>query len=284
MSSLGWAAEFPLTLLDTSVILRVDTVSVAEGVGRLLAPFVADHVREVAAKNCLALVNGDHTGIEQRGGLLLAYRDGKIVGAGDRWSEPLLAMLTALNRQAIEEYTGFALHAGVVALGDRAIAFPADSGGGKSTLTAACLQVGFRYVSDESLCLDIDTGSVVPYPKPLGLSLWSRQQLRLHDDALAFPAGRAEGMATPEDLGSVAVTRTVRLQHIVLPTYGEAMGLAEVPAHEAMEALLVMSFNHYKYGARAFHLAAEVANRVRVWRLGYDHPTEAAELLEEHFG
>ena len=79
------------------------------------------------------------------------------------------------------------------------------------------------------------------------------------------------------------MNRNVKLRHVVLPAYGEALGLAEVPAHEAMAALLGMSFNHYKHGARGFRLAAEVANQVQVWRLGYDRPAEAAELLWQQF-
>ncbi len=59
------------------------------------------------------------------------------------------------------------------------------------------------------------------------------------------------------------------------------MALKEAPAHEAMVALLTYSFNHFKHGVRAFDLAAELANRVEVWRLDYHDPIAAARLLEE---
>jgi hypothetical protein len=62
------------------------------------------------------------------------------------------------------------VHAGVVAAGGAAIAFPGPSGAGKTTLTVACLLAGLEYGSDEALCLDWETGAVLPYPRPLALT------------------------------------------------------------------------------------------------------------------
>ena len=277
---------FSLRLLDTTVDLRVDTRDAADGVGLLLAPFVTDEMADVDDRNCFALVDGDHTGIEERAGMLLAYRNGKMLGGGgDTWANAFGAMMATLNRQVIKEYGGFALHAGVVAIGGRAIAFPADSGGGKSTLTAACLQAGFDYVSDESLCIDVDSGSVEAYPKPLGLSPWSRQQLGIDDATLAFPADRNEGMVTPVGLGSSIATDPIELSHVVLSAFGaDRTALVEAPGHVAMATLIEYSFNHYKHGERAFTLAAQLANQVHVWRLDYDDPVAAAQLVKEKLG
>ena len=277
---------FSLRLLDTTVDLRVDTRDAADGVGLLLAPFVTDEMADVDDRNCFALVDGDHTGIEERAGMLLAYRNGKMLGGGgDTWANAFGAMMATLNRQVIKEYGGFALHAGVVSIGGRAIAFPADSGGGKSTLTAACLQAGFDYVSDESLCIDVDSGSVEAYPKPLELSPWSRQQLGIDDGTLAFPADRNEGMVTPVSLGSSIATDPIELSHVVLATFGaDRTALVEAPGHVAMATLIEYSFNHYKHGERAFTLAAQLANQVHVWRLDYDDPVAAAQLVKEKLG
>ncbi len=285
MSSLGWAAEYVLRLLDTTVTLRADTPEAAEGAGRLLAPFIVDEPAETADGGCYALVDGDHTGIEQRAGLLLAYRDGKMLGGGAAWANAFGALMANLNRRIIDRYDGYALHAGVISNGGRAIAFPADSGGGKSTLTAACLLTGFDYVSDEALCIDVDTGSVVPYPKPLGLSEWSRKQLGIDEESLAFPSGDLEGMVAPTDLGASVVSESVELAHVVVPTYGaEGTTLVEAPAHVAMATLIEFSFNHYKHGERAFTLAAQLANQVQVWGLDYDDPIVAAQLVRERLG
>jgi hypothetical protein len=271
-----------LRLLDTTAVLRADTREAADGAGRLLAPFVTDGSDEADHRDCYALVDGDHTGIDKRAGQLLAYRDEKVVGGGETWANAFGAMMATLNRRVIDNYAGFALHAGVVAADGRGIAFPADSGGGKSTLTAACLQAGFDYVSDEALCINVETGAIEVYPKPLGLSSWSRRQLSIDDDSLAFPAATSEGMVTPADLGASVAADPIELAHVVIPTFGKGPAvLAEAPAHTAMVTLIEFSFNHYKHQERAFTLAAQLANQVDVWRLEYDDPLAAAQLVKE---
>jgi hypothetical protein len=60
------------------------------------------------------------------------------------------------------------IHAGAVAHGDRATIFPGQSFSGKTTLVAAMVRAGARYLSDEFAVLD-DGGLVHPYPKPLSL-------------------------------------------------------------------------------------------------------------------
>ncbi len=265
--------------------LRADTDEVADAAGRLLAPFVVDAVPDDDDVDCFALVDGDHTGIERRAGLLLAYRNGKLLGGGDSWADAFASMMANLNRRVIDRYDGFALHAGVVAADGRAIAFPADSGGGKTTLTAACLAAGLDYVSDEALCIDTDTGAVVPYPKPLGLSHWSRERLGIDEASLLLPPGEKEAMVAPDQLGTTVPDGPLELAHVVIPTFGgDGATLTEAPGYVAMATLIEFSFNHYKHGERAFTLAAQLANQVEVWRLDYDDPTAAARLIVERLG
>lgn len=57
------------------------------------------------------------------------------------------------------------LHAGAVALGDRALLLPGPSGAGKSHLVEALVEAGADYLSDEYAPLD-DGGRVHPYPVP----------------------------------------------------------------------------------------------------------------------
>jgi hypothetical protein len=58
------------------------------------------------------------------------------------------------------------IHAGVVAVGDRAIVIPGASFSGKTTLVTALVRAGAVYYSDEFAVLD-EAGRVHPYPKPL---------------------------------------------------------------------------------------------------------------------
>ena len=59
-------------------------------------------------------------------------------------------------------------HAGCVAKNDIAVGFPADSGGGKTTLIAYLAAHGFTYISDDLLPIAED-GIALPWPMPLSV-------------------------------------------------------------------------------------------------------------------
>ena len=171
-----------------------------DGVSRLLAPFRIDDDLPVRPTATFAIVDGERVDGRNRG--LLVYRDCSAVGSGEDPSAVVAALLTALNRAAVDRCEFFAAHAGVVAIGGTAVAFPAESGRGKSTLTAACLKAGFEYVSDEAICVDPETDDLIAYPKPIGLSPWSRAALDVDDNAVAFPSDAHEAFVTAGDLGA----------------------------------------------------------------------------------
>ena len=264
---------------------RVQTADseLADGIDRLLRPFRIEGRIPVRARNTYAIADGKQ--VEGREEGLLVYRDCQLIGSGARPSAAVASLLTSLNRSAVDSWNFFAAHAGVVAAGEMAVALPAESGDGKTTLTGACLRAGFDYASDEAICVDLGSGAVLPYPKPLGLSEWSREALGVDDSTLAFPAGSSEGFATAADLGAGIADGPLRLEHVVISEYGHgAPELVEVAGSEAMRVLLEMSFNHFRFGVHAFQLAARLANQARTWRLTYDDPLEAARLLKERFG
>ncbi|HSM44432.1 MAG TPA: hypothetical protein VK969_05390, partial [Acidimicrobiia bacterium] len=163
---------------------------------------------------------------------------------------------------------------GVLGWPEGRLAIPAASGNGKTTLTAALLRNGFTFLSDEALVFD-DDKAVVPYPKPLALSEWSTNALGL------ARTPHAENLVMPVDLGS-SLGSAGTLTDLVISEYGhEEQSLQSLPRSQAVAALIQYSFNHYKDPERAFRLASDVARDLRVWRLEYDDPLEAAELLSE---
>lgn len=188
-----------------------------------------------------------------------------------------------LNSTAMELSPCLCIHAGVVACDEGVVAFPGRSGAGKSTLTSACLRHGFDYVSDEGLCLDYDLATVRPYPRPIGLSPWSVAAMGERGAGGGVEAGE-DWLMSAADLGSRATppgTPHLRVVHVVLldrrPDIPAA--LQEAERREAIEALLTMSFNHYKRPADALALVAAVVTEARVSRLTYSDPHEAARLL-----
>lgn len=185
-------------------------------------------------------------------------------------------MVAGLNNAAIEQCPHFAVHSGVAAWTGGIVAIPAESGYGKTTLTASLIKLGFGYLSDEALIFN-DDGIVLPYPKPFALSPWSAGLLDLaHTDK--------ESLVTASDLGGT-VADGGRLTDLVVSEYGHPeMTLEPLPKSQAIAALIRYSFNHYKDPERAFRIATDVARDLRVWRLEYDHPLEAANLLAARLG
>jgi hypothetical protein len=57
--------------------------------------------------------------------------------------------------------------------------------------------------------------------------------------------------------------------------------LTHLPSVETVSALLSYSFNHYVRPEAAYRLACRVAEKSEIWRLTYDHPRPAAELIRE---
>lgn len=192
-------------------------------------------------------------------------------------------LLAEVNAHVLHEARLFATHAGVVAHAGQTIAFPAGSGVGKSTLTAACLLAGAGYVSDEALCLDWTTGQVRAYPRPIGLLPWTRRALSVPP---TWNDREAETYVSAKDFGSAAVDSPPALRHIVLLA-GRGRGLPRlepVPRQEAAAALLTRSFNHWRDPARAFAVVHEVVAAASTWQLRSGAPEATARLLLERVG
>ena len=210
----------------------------------------------------------------ENGGPYAVYHDCRRLARDAATPAALVALVAGLNNAAIGQCPHFAVHSGVVAWKHGVAAFPAVSGGGKTTLTASLVQAGFDYVSDEALVLN-DDGGVIPYPKPFALSRWSAELLGL-------PPGEVETLALASDLGGSDQSTTDPLTDVVIAEYAhDSVSMEPLPRSQIIAALISMSFNHYKDPERAFRLASKVGREARVWRLEYDDPLQAAELVAE---
>jgi hypothetical protein len=98
------------------------------------------------------------------------HRDDQQVAASDD-SEGLVShLLWLISNDTVELADGFLLiHAGAVVTPDGdGILILGESGSGKTTLVAALVQEGFGYLSDEAAAIELATGLVHPWPRPLG--------------------------------------------------------------------------------------------------------------------
>ncbi len=237
-----------------------------------------------APATCYAVIDG----CERHGHDRCLHAPTGVVDVSGPPGVALAAVLTAVNEAAIDAFDGLAVHAGVLAAGSSAIAFPAPSGTGKTTLAAAGLVAGFEYVSDEALCIDPATRRPVPYPRALALSPWSRHAVAL-DHIAGIELGDGEVAITAGQMGARVAAAPPDLAHVVhlepAPD-GNAGGcvLTPAPRADALTWLVQRSFNHYKDPTGSFHLAAALARGAQAWRLDYGDPLEAAALLRDRLG
>ncbi len=175
-----------------------------------------------------------------------------------------------------------AVHAAVLQKNGTTIVVPAESGGGKTTLTVALLRAGWSYASDEAYALDWKSALPFAYPRPLGVSDWTAEKLGVSAGIL----GEGERFLRAGDLGAPLAVRPLKADHVVLldrsaPVSEPALG--NVHRAEALEKLLRQSFTHYYAAEKAVRLLADVVRGAQTWRLKYADPLDAAALLSTTF-
>ena len=159
-------------------------------------------------------------------------------------SRPALleALPTLLNQVAAGSTTCVALHAGCVrSPAGEVVLLPAVSGSGKTTLTAALVQAGWSYGSDEAVGLRSGTLEAVTYPKPLVLDATSREALGLGPS----PSVNIRPAELRGDV-EVLVGSAGPVSRVVLPRYeaGAAGSLSEpLEPREAILAVLEHTLN-----------------------------------------
>ena len=185
------------------------------------------------------------------------------------------------------------LHAGALALGDRAVIMAATPGSGKSTLAAALMLRGFRLLSDEFGVLDPASGLLLPMLKPVALKNRSIDVIReFSADAVlgpVFPETRKGDVAhlAPNTASVDAVAQPARPGLVLFPRYqaGAELALVPQPREQAFARLAFNSFNYALLGPVAFHAVADLAERCLAFELRYGSLDEAVarirRLLED---
>jgi hypothetical protein len=140
--------------------------------------------------------------LEEDDDIYSIYNDGICThdAPGREYALMMLEMQLAAHI-AISSLDYVAIHAGVVADGDRAIVLPGISFSGKTTLTRALVEAGAVYYSDEYAMLD-DRGRVHPYARQLSFRPPDGRPVELSVEELGGVAG-----TEPLPVGLVVITR-----------------------------------------------------------------------------
>ncbi|MGK2947341.1 MAG: PqqD family peptide modification chaperone, partial [Acidimicrobiales bacterium] len=191
----------------------------------------------------------------------------------------LHALPTALNQLAATGDGTLTLHAGAVrAVDGSVLLLPAVSGSGKTTLTAALVQAGWGYLSDEAVGVRADPFLAVPYPKPLVLDATSRA-------ALGLPPSTSPNVA-PGELhpGVDLVTEPAGpIGQVVVPRYesGAEATLEWLAPAEAVVAVLEHVLNLARVGQPGLEVLCRLVEEVPVARLTHGGATSAVVLLSQ---
>jgi hypothetical protein len=202
------------------------------------------------------------------------------------------ALSFALVKQRLEP-----LHATVVTVDDRAVAFLGNSGAGKSTLAACFLEAGHRLVTDDLLLLHEESGRLLAYPGPPRLKLFPEIAGRF------FPQ-IADGVAMNVDTEKLILGLDARLKEtapvalaaiysLTTPdddSATEGVHVEEFSRREAFFELVKSTFNRHLVSAerlaRQFDAATRLSDLVPIARLRYprslDRLAEARESIYNH--
>lgn len=180
------------------------------------------------------------------------------------------------------------IHAAVVEKHGYAAVMPAPPGSGKSTLTASLVQQGWRLLSDELALVDLQTGYVTPFPRPVSLKNASIDLIRHR-----YPETIFGPLSSDTVKGSVCHLKppsaSVELQHqvcpigwVVFPKYepGIEAELSIIGKASTVMELADNSFNYSLLAKAGFNVLAQIVERADCYRYRYSRLDQAIATFD----
>ncbi|MEO1767720.1 HprK-related kinase A [Thiobacter aerophilum] len=179
------------------------------------------------------------------------------------------------------------VHAAVIEQKGRAAILPAPPGSGKSTLTAALVQRGWRLLSDELTLIDPETGLVHALARPVSLKNTSLPLLRAWAPEAVFgpPAhdtlkGTVAHMKPPQE----SVARMEEPAHpawVIFPRYvpDSAPRLTPHPRAHALLELAHNAFNYSALGSCGYDTLARLIATVECFDFTYSRLEDALNIF-----
>ena len=161
------------------------------------------------------------------------------------------------------------LHASAVDVGGRAVAFTADSGGGKSTLAAALADRGLAHICDDTLVVAMQPNGVMALPDAKPLKLWDDALILANSTALR-PVESISGKSYANPARKAKAP--VPLTDLIFLERGEELDFQQVKGVAKLALLpetFYRGFVHIARGDRVMHerFMMALSSHVRVWKL-----------------
>lgn len=181
------------------------------------------------------------------------------------------------------------LHASAVEMPEGAVAFVANSGGGKSTVAAICCAAGARLVSDDVLRVEVENGEAFCHR--------GSSELRLRPQAAELAERVGEARRSTIDQRTAALAPTTGSERLTIAAIvnprcdhgGEKLEITRLRGPEALFELVryprTLGWRDQEPARRDFHVLAQIADLVPVFRASLPWgPPFRADLGQELLG
>ncbi len=180
-------------------------------------------------------------------------------------------------------------HSAVVGNERGAILISAHSGGGKSTLASALMVEGYRLFSDEFGLLDMETGMLHPYPRPVSLKEKSIDIVReftgekwLTKTFGGTPKGDiAYRRVRPSDIQLSKTPMAAKL--ILFPVFQEDTppSVRELSKSETIMKLIPSSTNYHLLGTASFEALIKMVAGAQTFEITYGNTQDSLEITRD---
>lgn len=200
----------------------------------------------------------------------------------------LLAAEMGMNLQmALGQRRWLLLHAATVEKDGRAIVMTGESGAGKSTLAALLGERGWRLMGDEFALLDMDSGTLLPFPRAVSLKNGAIGVMEAEAEPGRFgprltgtPKGDIRHLR-PNREAIARMAEGAKPALILFPRFGEAAAVRGVGQAEVFMRLTQASTNYVALGRRGFAALTGLVRTVPALAIDYPDTETAVGLIAD---
>ena len=174
------------------------------------------------------------------------------------------------------------LHAAALTLNGFGLILPGESGQGKTMLSVALTAVGFKYLSDDISCLDLDSGKLEPFPRSLNLCSQGLPLLGPFFEGRETEYLEIDGPVDMEQFFPGSSGRRCPLRWVILlKGFRDKPVLEPIPKRDALWAAVRLSHTPIIEPGWALWKLGSIFHHLRCLHLSVGGLQETADLLRQ---